>query len=126
MPAFSTIALIGLGGATIGLSLRERLNAARDREQRDPNRKPTNRSAAGKEIVGKAVPRGSVPPAGITAAPEAPPSTSQMASAGMASARMVGERARKRAAAGGMLLSAKQKGLPAVGGTYNAKTLLGL
>jgi len=117
MPAFTTIALIGLGMATVGAAVRQ--------ARQKPGQARNTRSSEGNEIVGKAVPRGSVPPEGLTPAPEAPPSTSQVASAGMAAGRMAGERARKRAAAGGMVLSAKQKGLPPVGGTYAARTLLG-
>lgn len=119
MPAFTTLALIGLGaaGAAASYALNRRTSQSGSRRN--------ERRASGHEIVGRAVPRGSVPPEGLTAAPEAPPSTTLTSSANLASARAAGERARKRAAAGGTVLSKGQQGMPPVRGVFNPKTLLG-
>jgi hypothetical protein len=55
----------------------------------------------------------------------APPNTAELASANTVSAYAAGERARKRAAAGGSVLTKTQMGLPSPTGNYAPKTLLG-
>lgn len=54
-----------------------------------------------------------------------PPDAALLASSNVASARTAGERQRKRAAAGGSLLTGAQKGQPGPGGGFAPKTLLG-
>jgi len=59
------------------------------------------------------------------ATPDAPPDGPKLASSNMITAYAAGERARKRAAAGGTLLTRAQTGMPGPGGSYAPKTLLG-
>lgn len=87
------------------------------------------KSAGGRErppdapITGKATTREAYKEKNTT--PDAPPSTAGLASSNMLTVYAAGERARKRASAGGSVLTKAQAGLPGPGGSYAPKTLLG-
>lgn len=70
-------------------------------------------------IIGTAVPRGTPPTV------EGADTTGQTAASALANAKASGERARKRAAAGGTVLTTGQMGQAGPGASYKPLTLLG-
>ena len=77
-------------------------------------------------VIGKAVTRTEYAKRlAETEAGEGAPDAGKLASANMVSAYAAGERARKRAAAGGTVLTKAQRGMPGPKGSYAQKTLLG-
>jgi hypothetical protein len=128
---FTTLAIVGLLAAAGGAAV---YNATGDRKSGAGGRTVGSVSQAQGNAAGRPIPPGAT----ITGeamlrsdwekqqtTPDAPPSTSELASANTVSAYAAGERARKRAAAGGSVLTGAQKGMPGPGGSYAPKTLLG-
>lgn len=127
MAAFTTtLALMGLGA--IGVLGSKAMKGKDDNagRTRSGNLGPRGNAPApaGAEIVGKAVPRGTSNTLGTDG--DTPPSTTANASVASAAAGVAGERARKRAQAGNMLLMKNSSGGAAnPRAMLNQKTLVG-
>ena len=120
---FTTMALIGLGLAG-GAAAAARARKKKTEEPQVSTLGGRRRAPADAVYTGqKAVRRSEL--GAVQAAADAGLSAAETTSANVASAAGVRERARKRAAAGGLILTAAQKGQPAPGGQATPLTLLG-
>lgn len=142
---FTTMALIGLGAAGAfaatkaattkkDTSGRVRGNTAAERQAVSASNSEKAAAIGVTQAGGRTMPDGAVATGRATTredykakntAVDAPPSTAGLASANTLTAYAAGERARKRASAGGSVLTRAQQGMPGPGGSYPAKTLLG-
>ena len=126
MAAFSTLALVGLGlaaGAASYSTLKDGKRGNTSTKVGQPGEGKRNPSDDAVYTGEKATTRSEYAASQATA--DAPTSTAELASANTTSAYAAGERARKRAAAGGSVLTGAQKGMAGPKGSATPKTLLG-
>ena len=124
MAGFSTVALIGLGLAAATAAATRRGGGTASQTNIGGARTPTeNAEYTGEHAVTREQ-YAANQEAARTAALSSP-STSSSNSSNMVTAYTAADRARKRAAAGGSILTGAQRGSPGPRGSFAPKTLLG-